>query len=118
VPSYLGLDHPDEARRDALAHPHWAALAGDDGAVWLNPPYTPATLLSTFLERAAATAAAGVPVIGLVPASTGAVWWWQHVVGAGAQVEFLRGRVSFVGPHSTGTPAPWASALTTWVPPT
>jgi len=119
VPNYLGPDHPDPARRDALAFNNWAQLAGG-GVVWLNCPYSPAKLLSEFLERAVATARAGTPVVGLLPASTGAAWWWTHIVEPAADIEFLRGRLSFDGPHaatSTGT-APWACALVTWKPAT
>ena len=115
VPGYLGPDHPNPGRRDALRFEHWAALAGG-GVVWLNPPYVPTVTLSRFLGRAVATARAGVPVVGLLPASTGARWWWEHVIGAGAEVEFLRGRLSFHGPHARpgGASAPWASALVLW----
>lgn len=114
---YLGLDHPDPDRRDALAFDSWAHLVPAGGAVWLNPPYVPVAVMSAFLHRAVATAADGVPVVGLVPASTGARWWWDHVVDAGADVEFLRGRLSFGGPHAapgTAHTAPWASALVRW----
>lgn len=114
VPSYLGPDHPDPARKDALAFDDWAELAGD-GVVYLNPPYLPAVLLGRFLARAAATGRAGSPVVGLVPASTGTRWWWEHVVETGAAVEFLRGRLAFTGPHATpGQCAPWSSALVVW----
>lgn len=114
VPDYLGPDHDDPARRDSLVFDHWAGLAGV-GAVWLNPPYLPSNHLAAFLARAAATAGAGATVVGLVPASTGTRWWWTHVVESGAQVEFLRGRLAFTGPHATpGQTAPWASALVVW----
>lgn len=117
VPNYLGPDHEVPARRDALAFDDWSLLAGD-GAVWLNPPYMPTRLLSAFLARAVATAVAGVPVVGLVPASTGAAGWWSGVMDPGAEVEFLRGRLAFTGPHSTpGATAPWPSALVVWAPP-
>lgn len=116
VPDYLGPDHRDPQRRDALAFDHWADLSRN-GTVWLNPPYLPSQLLSSFLGRAVATAAAGSSVLALLPASTGAGWWWRHVVEGGGEVEFLRGRLSFDGPHaSAGGPAPWASALVLWRP--
>lgn len=117
VPSYLGPDHPDPERRDALAYNDWSDLA-TDGAVFLNPPYLPAALLGQFLARAAETGRTGTPVVGLVPASTGTRWWWEHIVETGATVEFLRGRLSFTGPHATpGQSAPWASALIVWTKP-
>lgn len=114
VASYLGPDHAEADRRDALALPHWAALAAG-GVAYVNPPYLPVPVLSRFLERAAATAAAGVTTVALVPASTGAAWWWRHVVDTGASVEFLRGRLAFTGPHAKpGATAPWPSALVFW----
>lgn len=114
VSNYLGPDHDDPSGRDALAFDHWAGLAGN-GAVWLNPPYVPSNHPAAFLARATATAQAGTSVVALVPASTGAQWWWTHVVEPGAQVEFLRGRLAFTGPHTTpGQTAPWASALVVW----
>lgn len=109
--NWLGPKHPQKARRDALAFNNWASLTPPETSVWLNPPYYPPPLLRGFLERAAATAGEGVPVIALVPASTGTSWWHDLVVDAGASVEFLRGRLTFGGPHSTGGPAPWPSAL-------
>lgn len=48
VPAYLGPDHNDPARRDALAFEHWADLAAD-GVVYLNPPYLPSAVLGRFL---------------------------------------------------------------------
>lgn len=116
VENYLGPDHADPARRDALAFENWAGLLPVGQVVWLNPPYTPAPFLEGFLQRAVATAAAGVTVAGLVPASTGTDWWWRNIVEPGAEVEYLRGRLVYGGPHSTGGPAPWASALVTWRP--
>ncbi len=117
VPTYLGPDHPDPGRRDALAFAHWADLAPGGTAVWLNPPYTPAATLGQFLSRAVVTAHTGRTVVGLLPASTGTAWWWEHVIDAGAQIEFLRGRLSFGGPHAgagRGTTAPWGSAIVVW----
>lgn len=114
VPNYIGLDHPEPGQRDALAFDDWTELAAG-GTVWLNPPYQPSNYLSQFLERAVTTAHRGTTVVGLLPASTGTRFWWDHVIGGGAEIEFLRGRLTFQGPHAdAGTPAPWASALVTW----
>lgn len=118
VERYLGPDHPDEAMRDALRYSHgWQELC-PTGWVYLCPPYRPVTQLSRFLDVAVRTAAAGVPVVGLVPASTSARWWWRHVADVGGQPEFLRERLVFGGPHATGRAAPWGSALVTWTPAT
>jgi hypothetical protein len=113
--AWLGPTHASKPRRDALAWASWAELTPAGTTVWLNPPYAPA-LLRRFLARAVATSDAGTPVIALIPASTGAHWWHDFVLAPGADVEFLRGRVSYGGPHSTGTPAPWPSALVTYRP--
>ena len=108
--NWLGPKHPDRARRDALAWSEWSALTPPGEAVWLNPPYA-TSLLRRFLERAVATRDAGTPVVALIPASTGTEWWHDLVIDPGAEVRFLRGRLSFDGPHSTGATAPWPSAL-------
>lgn len=130
VEEYLGPDHPNPGRRDALAFDDWHELAqtshlarsvsGENGGgavVWLNAPFLPSKTLGEFLSRAVSTASAGTTVVGLVPSATGTRWWWDHVSEAGAEVEFLRGRLAFGGPHAgTGqaTVAPWACALITW----
>jgi hypothetical protein len=115
VSNYLGLDNPESGRRDALEFDDWTDVAGG-GVVYLNPPYLPAPTLDQFLATAVGTSLTS-PVVALLPASTGAGWWWRHVIEGGAQVEFLRGRLSFTGPHATtGHVAPWASALVIWGP--
>lgn len=114
VPDYLGPDHVDETRRNALAYRHWGDLVGPGDHIWLNPPYSPPGYLREFLQRAAATAQAGATVVGLLPAATGTEWWWDNVVDAGAEVEYLRGRVAYTGPHSTGQAPMWASAIVVW----
>lgn len=114
VSNYLGPDHVLTERRNELAFDNWADLT-DGGAAWLNPPYVPINLLSAFLSRAVLTATSGVPVLALLPASTGAGCWWTLVMDAGAKVEFLRGRLVLTGPHAmAGSPAPWPSALVLW----
>jgi hypothetical protein len=114
VPSYLGPDHVDPERRDALAYEDWASLAAG-GVTYLNAPYLPIALLRGFLQRAVATAAAGTTVVALLPASTGAAWWWDFIIEPGATVEFLRGRLAFEGPHARpGGTAPWSSAIVEW----
>lgn len=109
--NWLGPTHDDPDLRDALAFDDWAALTPAGTAVWVNPPYTPVATLRAFLDRAVATAAAGRDVWALVPAATGSAWFQDLVVGAGGVPEFLRGRLAFTGPHSTGGQAPWPSAI-------
>ncbi len=108
--NWFGPTHSDRERRNALAFSDWADFTPAGSVVWLNPPYEPRVIVR-FLEVAHATAKAGVSVIALVPASTGAKWWHEKVLGVGAEVEYLRGRLTFWGPHSSGGPAPWPSAL-------
>lgn len=108
VPNYLGTDHLDHSRRDALAYQSWYELLPNDGMVWCNPPYR-VKALRAFLERCKATAEHGVPVLALVPASTSSDWW--HTYCQGAHVEFLRGRLVFTSPGVEQGPAPFASAL-------
>lgn len=112
--AYLGPDHPDPVRRDALAFDHWADLCPEGRAVWLNPPYLPARVLTEFLARAVNTSQAGRSVVALIPAATGTTYFQRHVLAPGARVEFLPGRIAFTGPHGNGTPARWASALVEW----
>lgn len=120
--SWLGPKHPDPARRDALAYPDWTMLTGavpEDrrarAAVYLNPPYAPPGLLNRFLQTAARTRDAGLTVVCLVPASVGSHWWHDLVLAAGAEVDIIRGRVTYTGPHAAaGAPAPWPSAVVTY----
>lgn len=108
--NWLGLDHPDPDRRDALAFEHWAGLVEPGQAVYVNPPYTPVPAMRPFLERALATAAAGVSTVALVKASVGTKWWDDLVQAPGVRHEFIR-RLTYDGPYAVGDPAPWPSAL-------
>lgn len=115
VPSYLGPDHEDPARRDALAGDvDWAELAGP-GRCFMNPPFD-VPRLSRFLAKAVTTSSeGGVDVIGLVPASPCTRWWNRWITDVGAAVEFLPGRLAFRGPHfREGGVAPWGAALVEW----
>lgn len=111
---YLGPDHPLPEYRQALAFDSWHQFVEPGQVAYMNPPYTPTGTLNAFLERAVATAAAGVPVVGLVPASVGTRWWNRWVAGQASTIEILEGRLRFAGPHSSGGAAPWASALVVW----
>ena len=115
--NWLGPDHPDPARRDALAYPQWGLVPGyTGGVVWCNPPYRPRTAIYAFTATAAATGQAGVTVVGLVPASVDSSWWRDNITEAGATAEFLPRRLRFGGPHSRGYQAPWPCALVVWGP--
>lgn len=86
--NWLGPQHPDPQRRDALAYADWSQLAAPGSVVWLHPPAPSIRLRRQFLERAAATAARGREVWALLPAATGARWFHATVVAADAQVRF------------------------------
>jgi hypothetical protein len=83
--------------------------------VWLNPPYAPVKAITAFLATAARTAKAGVEVIALVPAATSTRWWHSEVFGHPTEVEYIAGRVRYVGPHSNGGTPLWGSALVTYL---
>lgn len=111
VPNYLGPDHEQVSRRDALQC-DWASLAGG-GVIWLNPPYS-APLLQTFLATAIATVEQGTTVLSLLPVATSSRWWFTFVTSQPCRVEFIPYRLAFGGPHASGRPAPFASALVSW----
>lgn len=108
---YLGPDHPDPDRRDALAlpwetlpevealrrcHPAWACW------LWCNPPY--GRQVAGWLRHAAAARRNGVGVVVLLPARTDCAWFHDEVVPE-AEIRFLRGRVRFEG-GKAGAPFP------------
>lgn len=81
------------------------------GAAWMNPPYGRAIGLWT--SKAADEARGGATVVGLLPARTDTAWWHRDVIGSGAEVRFLRGRVRFEGAKHA---APFPSAIVVWRP--
>ena len=93
APVYYGLDHPDPARRDGLAGAWAADAAAGGGATFCNPPYGRG--IAAWMEKAAAEASRGTTVVCLVPARTDTQWFHDHVLAAGAQVRFVKGRLRF-----------------------
>ncbi len=83
---------------DGLAKP-WAPCR-----CWMNPPY--GRTIAAWMKKARAEAAKGATVVCLVPARTDTAWWHDYVVGA--EIEFIRGRIRFVGAKE---PAPFPSAV-------
>ena len=84
---------------------------------WMNPPYGSAS--TRWVRKAADEAARGALVVGLLPARTDTVWFHEHVLEAGAEVRFLRGRVAFDLPGIRIRPrAPFPSLIAIWRPPT
>ena len=108
---YLGPDHPDEARRDALREGiSWASPS--ERAAWLNPPYSQ---VAAFVRKARQQQRLGVPVVMLLPARTDTRWFQDELYDAaqgtfrpGVEVRFLRGRLRFVGAKDS---APFPSMI-------
>jgi phage N-6-adenine-methyltransferase len=104
--AYYGLDHADPDRRDGLTG-DWAADGRRlGGPVWLNSPYGRG--IGAWMAKAAATAAAGVTVVALVPARTDTAWFHDHVLAHGAEVRHVRGRLKFGDATSS---APFANLV-------
>jgi phage N-6-adenine-methyltransferase len=67
--------------------------------VFMNPPY--GREVYAWTRKAREEADRCEIVVGLLPASTDLAWWHDDVVGARAEVRYLRGRVRFLtnGPY-------------------
>ncbi len=78
--------------------------------VWMNPPYGREIYAWT---KKARTSGADL-VVGLLPASTDLAWWHDDVVGGGAEVRYIRGRVRFLtgGPYRAS--GFFASVIVIW----
>lgn len=80
---------------------------------WMNPPYGQST--REWVHKAFLEAGRGALVVGLIPARTDTDWFHSYVVGAGAEVRFVRGRVPFVLPdREPNGRAPFASLVVVW----
>jgi phage N-6-adenine-methyltransferase len=107
---------------DVAALPHNAKCArfftpDDDGlrqdwgreVCWLNPPYGKA--IGQWMRKAWEASQRGATVVVLVPARTCSAWWHDYAMRG--EIEFLRGRVKFVGaPYN----APFPCAVITFRP--
>ncbi|MGV8965358.1 MAG: DNA N-6-adenine-methyltransferase [Cellulomonas sp.] len=108
---YFGLDHVEADRRDGLAG-DWAADASAlGGAVWMNPPY--GRPIAHWMAKAVAAARAGAVVVTLVPVRADTKWWHEHVLATGAEVRYVRGRLTFGAATNT---AAFASAVVIFRP--
>ena len=119
VNSYLGPDHEDTRRRDALAMPvgTWTKLAAcetlltDQGprACWCNPPYGRG--MRKWLQRLNQEGEHGTVIV-LIYARVDTKWWWRDVLGRDADgkriegvncaksITWLEGRLSFLDPST------------------
>lgn len=115
--AYLGPDHEDERRRDALALPAgtWVRLAQAEGrlmdktAVWCNPPYGRG--MRVWTERFNQEGEFGTVVV-LTFARVDTRWWWRDVLGRDADgnripevncaksITWLQGRLAFLSPET------------------
>lgn len=76
------------------------------GVCWMNPPYGRG--IAKWVAKARDQAREGSVVVCLLPARTDTAWWHEHVIGGGAEVRFLRGRIVFRGAKYN---APFPSAV-------
>ena len=109
--SFYALDHPDESRRDGLAADWATDAAGLGGAIWMNPPY--GRPIAAWMAQAHAAAQAGATVVTLVPVRADTTWWHEHVLATGAEVRYVRGRLTFGDAVNT---AAFASAVVIYRP--
>jgi len=79
---WLGLDHPDEARRDGLKA-DWV------GHIWCNPPYGRG--IKDWVLKASQHQDL---VVMLLPARTDTKWF-HEIVLPNADVEFIKGRLKY-----------------------
>lgn len=86
-------------------------LAQDWGGhrVFCNPPYGRG--LKDWVRKAYEESKKGALVVMLIPARTDTSYWHEFVVGGGADIRFLRGRLKF---GDGANSAPFPSALVMW----
>lgn len=75
---------------------------------FMNPPY--GREIVAWVAKARREAERGALVVGLLPARTDTAWFHEHVYPH-AHIEFLRGRIKFVGAASS---APFPSMIAVW----
>ena len=82
--------------------------------VFMNPPY--GREVYAWTAKAVKESRDGVLVVALLPASTYLAWWHDEVVGGGAEVRYIRGRVRFLtgGPYRAS--GFFASVIAIWRP--
>lgn len=76
--------------------------------MWGNFPY--GRRIGEWVAQAAATAHLGRTVVCLLPARTDTKWWHDIVIGCGAEVRFVKGRLKFGGAKA-GAPFPSAVVI-------
>lgn len=76
----------------------------DNERVFMNPPY--GREIGKWVKKASEQK--GGLVVCLVPARTDIRWWHDYVVGGGATIKYLKGRLKFGGQANS---APFPSAI-------
>lgn len=102
--NYLGPDHADPARRNALVIENWfdhcEMQLGRVPAIWVNPPYSRA--VGKWLAKGKEQSQFGIVVM-LVFARTDTKWF-QDIVWQSSEIRLIRSRLKFIDP-ATGKPA-------------
>jgi phage N-6-adenine-methyltransferase len=104
---------PENAKCREFISPEVNGLLWDwtEYRCWMNPPY--GREIGQWVRKAYIESTKGAFVVALLPARTDTAWWHNWVIGPNpqhpyAQVEYLRGRIKFVGAKST---APFPNAI-------
>jgi phage N-6-adenine-methyltransferase len=96
---------PDNAKCQNFFTPSQDGLSQPwTGVYWMNPPY--GRRIGKWIRKAYESAQEGAKVVCLLPARTDTKWF--HDYCKQGQIEFLRGRLKFVGAKSS---APFPSML-------
>lgn len=74
------------------------------GVCWMNPPY--GRDIKRWVRKAYVSSQQGCVVVCLLPARTDTAWWHDYCMHG--HIEFLRGRLKFVGANNS---APFPSAI-------
>lgn len=74
-----------------------------DEVVFMNPPYSK---VAFWMRKAYESTRVGATVVCLVPSRTDTRWWHDYAMKG--EIRMLRGRIRFVGAHSS---APFPSAV-------
>ena len=76
------------------------------GVCWMNPPY--GREIKKWVRKAYQSSLEGAKVVCLLPSRTDTSWWHEYVMKG--EIEFLRGRLKFTVPGSSGR-APFPSVI-------
>lgn len=106
---------PDNALCDRFFTPEDDGLTQDwtNEVCWMNPPYS-------WIEPWCAKAASEKAItVGLLPVRTDLPWFHDHVMAAGAEVRFIKGRLRFTQDGVDGEGpmrfnAPFPSMVVVW----